>query len=117
MVAPLYIAGLVIKRVHLLEKPIFNKRIFSINLDGRYYPVFITNLVSAIMFFSLGLITLGLAITGRLSMPTGPAQIVNDTAWLVTGWTDRWPIINGIFYVLLIYVVYRLVRWLVYDRR
>lgn len=117
MVAPLYVAGLIINRVHLLESPFFNRRIFSIHLDGRYYPIFISNLVSAIMFFSLGLITLGLAITGRLSMPTGPTRIVNDTAWLVTGWTDRWPIINGIFYVILVYVIYRLICRLVYDRR
>ncbi len=110
MVAPLYLAALVVHRGNILSWPILSRRLFFIPLGDNRYPVFVTNLVSAILFFGLGIITLGLVFTGKLSMPTGPSKIVNDTAWWVTNVTEKWPIINYVFLIVLIYVVYRIVR-------
>jgi cytochrome c biogenesis protein CcdA len=117
MVAPLYLAAMVITRASLLERKIFYRRLFSITIGDQHYPVFVSNALSAIMFFSLGVITLILAITGRLSMPEGPATIVNGTAWYVNGLSDRWPIVNVLFYLVLSYFIFRVVRRLIYDKK
>lgn len=117
MVAPLYVAGLVVRRVKLLEKPFWHKRLFSIKLGDHYYPVFVTNLAASLMFWLLGVLTLVLAISGQLKMPVGPSKVVNDTAWVVTSWTQRWPVVNAIFYGTIVYIIYRLVKVLLQRRR
>lgn len=117
MVTPLYLAALAVRRGNVLARPIFSRRLFFIALAGNRYPIFVTNLVSAILFFGLGVLTLGLVFTGRLSMPAGPSKIVNDAAWWATGLTERWPMINVAFGSALalgvLYGLYRLIRWAV----
>lgn len=110
MVAPLYLAALAVHRGNILAWPILTRRLFFISLGGNRYPVFMTNLVSSILFFGLGILTLSLVFTGRLSMPTGPSKIVNDTAWWVTGITEKWPVINYIFLIAIVWAGYRLLR-------
>ncbi|MDO8512587.1 MAG: cytochrome c biogenesis CcdA family protein [bacterium] len=109
MVAPLYLAALFIERGNFLARPIFRKQLFIISLGGNKYPVLITNLLAAIMFFGVGFVTLGLVFTGKLAMPVGPSPIVNNVAWAVTRWTERWPLANIVVGLGLVYLVYRFV--------
>lgn len=110
MVAPLYLAALFIERGNFLARPIFRKTLFTIKLGDKAYPVLITNLLAAIMFFGVGVITLGLVFTGKLAMPVGPSPIVNNVAWAVTKWTERWPIVNIVFGLGITYLVYRIIK-------
>lgn len=110
MVVPLYLAALFIERGNFLTRPIFRKTLFTIWLGGNVYPVLITNLLAAIMFLGVGVITLGLVFTGKLAMPVGPSPIVNSVAWTVTKWTERWPIANFLFGIGVVYLTYRVVK-------
>lgn len=110
MVTPLYLAALLIRRGNLLAQPFFRRRLFFITLGSDKFPVFTANLVSALLFFSLGVLTLFLVFTGRLGMPEGPSKIVTDTAWWMTQTVRRWPVIDFAFLGLIIYAAYRLLR-------
>lgn len=110
MVAPLYLAALFIERGNFLAKPVFRKKLFTIKLGDKYYPVLLTNLLAAIMFFGVGIISLILVVTGKLAMPTGPSPIVNRVAWAVSSWTERWPVANIGFGLVVIYIIYRVFK-------
>ena len=110
MVAPLYLAALFIERGNFLANPVFRKKLFTIKLGDRFYPVLLTNLLAAAMFLGVGSITLVLVFTGKLAMPIGPSPIVNSVAWAVTKWTERWPIVNIVFGFGIIYLVYRIFK-------
>src|SRR3990167_6172633 len=70
MVFPLYIASYFVDRGNLLEKPWLKKKVMEVTLFGRWYPIFAANLVGAAIFGVMGLLILGLAVTGRLGVPS-----------------------------------------------
>lgn len=108
MVAPLYLAALLTEKGNYLANPYLRKRLFTIRLGTGVYPVQITNLVAFILFFALGVVTLSLVYTGRLNMPEGPSPIITSAAWMVTRWTEKFPWVNALFGVAILYGVYRI---------
>lgn len=100
MVAPLYVASLFIHKRNILEKPIFKRKVTTVLLAGRTYPVFVSNIVAAVVFSITGILMVVLASSGKLAM-TGAEQAVtkqiHDVAFTITDLTGTTPLINLIF--------------------
>lgn len=113
MVTPLYLASLFIERRNILEKPFMRKKVTVHNIGKKAYPIFVTNIIAAVVFFVTGGLTIILSSTGMLGMPTAHSPIVraiNDTALRVTALTEKIPGINIVFGIIGIYLFYRLVK-------
>ena len=113
MVTPLYVASLLIEKGNILEQPWLRKKLFTIRLGGRQWPVFVTNLTAAVIFIGVGGLTIVLTLTGSLSMSMGETSIIktiNELTFRITELTDRIPSLNVIFAVTGLYLLYRLVK-------
>jgi len=113
MVAPLYIAALLIDRGNILDKPWLRKRLFSIKLGARQYPVLVISLVAAVIFVGVGILTIVLTLTGRLGMSMGNSAViksVNEVAFRVTEVTGWIPGLDVVFVVVGLFLLYRLVK-------
>ena len=100
MVTPLYVAAAFVHEKNLLKNPWLKKKVTTLNLLGREFTIFVSNIVASVIFFLTGVITLILLASGKLSMPSGDASFVkelNQIAMNVTTLTDRVPGINIIF--------------------
>jgi len=87
MVAPLYFASFFIDKRNLLEKPIFKKKLTVVNFFKKDYPIFVSNVVAAVIFAVTGGLTIILASGGMLAMPTGESaitKVIQETAMKVT---------------------------------
>lgn len=113
MVAPLYLASLFIEKRNILEKPLMRKKITVFQLGKRKYPIFVTNVIAALIFFITGGLTLILSTAGMLGMPTAHSPIVktiNDTALNVTQLTETIPGLNLIFSIVGAYLLYKFIK-------
>ena len=113
MVAPLYVASLLIEKGNILERPWLRKKLFTIRLGSRQWPVFVTNLVAAVIFIGVGVLTVVLTLTGSLSMSMGETSVIktiNEVAFKITELTDRIPGLDAIFAAAGLYLLYRLVK-------
>lgn len=113
MVAPLYIASAFIEKRNILEKPLMRKKLTVFTLGKRKYPIFISNVIAALIFFITGGLTLILSSAGMLAMPTGDSPFVkaiNNTALEITELTKSVPGLNFIFAVGGVYLLYRLIK-------
>lgn len=113
MVTPLYIASLFIDKRNILEKPFMRKKITVLSLGKKHYPIFVTNVIAAVIFFITGGVTLILASAGMLGMPTGNSPIVkaiNATALNVTEITKSVPGLNFVFVLIAGYLLYRFLK-------
>ncbi len=113
MVAPLYLASLFIDQRNLMEKPIFKKQLTVFTIKDKQYPIFVSNLIAALIFAIAGGLTLILNSAGMLAMPTGDSNItktIQTTALNITRLTDKLPGLNFIFAVLATYFLYRFIK-------
>ncbi len=113
MATPLYIAALLIDRGNILDKSWLRKRLFSIKLRARQYPVLVTSLVAAVIFVGVGVLTIVLTLTGRLGMSMGNSAVVksvNEVAFRVTEVTGWVPGLDVVFVVVGLFLLYRLVK-------
>ena len=100
MVFPLYIASWFLDRGNFLAKPLWRKKLGEIRLAGKIYIVFLANVVGGAIFAGLGLVTIFLALTGKLGMPEADERIGQVAEWLgrVTGGI---PVVNVVFVVIM----------------
>lgn len=113
MVTPLYIAALLIDRGNVLDKSWLRKRLFSIRLGSRQYPVLVTSLVAAVIFGGVGILTIVLTLTGQLGMSMGNSAVVksiNEVAFRVTEVTGWIPGLDVVFVAAGLFLLYRLVK-------
>lgn len=113
MVAPLYIAALLLEKGNILEREVFRKRLFFVNIGGNHRPIFVSNVVASAIFLVTGVLTIVLSLMGKLAMPAGGSQItrtLNAVAMRVTELTDTIPGINVLFAVIAVYLVYKVIR-------
>lgn len=113
MVTPLYLAAAVVHEKNLLKSPWLKKKVTTLNLFGKDFPIFISNLVASAIFFLTGLMTLTLLALGKLSMPSGDASFVkqlNQIAMNVTMVTDKIPGINIIFAAIVVWLLVKLFK-------
>lgn len=100
MVAPLYLASLMIEKRNILEKPILRKKVYELRLGSRTYPILVSNLLAAAIFSTTGILTLILASAGALGMPSGESavvQTIQNTAFSVSRLTTGIPGVNLVF--------------------
>lgn len=105
MVTPLYLTSLFIHRRNLLAKPIFKRKVFVVTILTKTFPIFVSNIVAAILFIGTGLLLLVLTVSGKLAMTASQDQIrmgINNVATLVTDISNRLPAINLVFIVVII---------------
>jgi hypothetical protein len=113
MVAPLYLASMVIDQRNLMEKPIFKKQLAVFTIKDKQYPIFVSNLIAALIFAIAGGLTLILNSAGMLAMPThdsGITKTIQATALNITRITDKIPGLNFLFAVLAAYLLYRFIK-------
>ena len=113
MVAPLYLASLLIDRGNILERSWLKKQWGTIRLGRAAYPIYGSNLLAAFVFVGTGMVLLGLAWSGKLGMPadqSGVTTLIYAVAERVTAVTGRLPFINVLFALVLASGLYWFVR-------
>ncbi|KKS80058.1 MAG: Cytochrome c biogenesis protein transmembrane region [Candidatus Beckwithbacteria bacterium GW2011_GWA2_43_10] len=116
MVTPLYLASLFIDKRNLLEKPLFRKPVREVTIGNQIRAITVSNLVSFIMFVSLGLLTIFLSLAGKLAMnpdKQGITQMIQTTAVNISFWVKKIP---GLDIAFVIFSFYLLRRFLLYLR-
>lgn len=113
MVAPLYLAGLLIDKKNILGVTWLRRPVGEIKLGKKTYVVLTTNLVSFVLFNLTGLAIILLTLSGKLSMEAGEASItrsIQEVALTVTGWVEKIPFLDWLFAVLVGWGLYRLYK-------
>lgn len=111
MVTPLLFISLFLSgkmpKVQLLRK-----RVSTIKIFGKVYPVLFNNLIAAAVFFATGLLTLILNAQGKFSMEKneGFAKMIQNTGGLVNQYIGNNPFINILFFAGILYLLYRLIK-------
>lgn len=111
MVTPLYLASLFIDRGNFLANPLFRRPIF-----GR---VTLSNLISFIMFVSLGLLLIFLSLTGRLSMSgaeEASTRFIQQAALRFTEIAGKIPGLDIIFTVAAAFLFYKFISKVFKDK-
>ncbi|MBI4129758.1 hypothetical protein HY468_00410 [Candidatus Roizmanbacteria bacterium] len=111
MVAPLYIASVFIHRGNLLQKPFMKKKITDMQLFGKTYPIFVTNIVASVTFFLTGALILMLLALGKLGMPDeSVTRSITAVATFVTNQFARFWFIDIIFVLLVVYLLFQYIK-------
>jgi len=106
MVTPLYLASLFIDKRNLLEKPLFRKS---------FHGIPVSNLVSFVMFAGIGLLTIFLALSGKLAMSPdkqGITQTIQATAVNVSFWVKKIPGLDLLFLLAALWLLFKFFRYL-----
>lgn len=113
MVTPLYLASMFIDRRNLLEKPLFRKPVREVSFAGKTHLITVSNLISFFLFTGIGLVTIFLTLTGRLSMDQaemGAAEKINSVAVNVTTQVTNLPGLDWLFVLLAGAFLWRFIR-------
>lgn len=112
MVTPLYVASFFITKGNILNQPILKKKLFVVNLFASSFPIFVSNLVAATIFFITGLAMIVLTSMGKLSMTAEDSvtQSINQVALTVTEKTANIPGVNIVFAAVALLLVYKLFK-------
>lgn len=111
MVVPLLLISLFLSgrlpKLALLRKPVS-----VINIFGKEYVLFLSNIIASIIFFIAGFFTLLLVSTGRLSMVQSEnfAKFIQNTGGLVNQYVGGNLIVNIIFLIFVIFILYKIAR-------
>jgi len=111
MVTPLYLAGLLIDKKNVLAVPWLRRPIGEFKLGKKTYLVLVTNLVSFVLFSLIGMATIFLTLSGRLSMGASEASVtrsIQTVALAVTGWVEKLIFLDWLFVILVGWGLYRL---------
>lgn len=114
MVTPLYLASLFIDQRNILEKPIFRKPLREIFVGGKIHVITVSNFISFVMFVGIGIVTIFLSLSGRLSMDrseAGVTQSIQNVASRATLLVQHVPGLDIIFAILAFWMLYQLIRY------
>lgn len=115
MVTPLYVASLMIDKGNILSNPWLRKPLGEVKLGKKSYLILITNVVSFAMFTLIGLTTIFLTLSGKLSMGSSEdsmAKFIQKVAHEVTVLVQKIPLLDLVFLVLAGYLLYKLYKTL-----
>ncbi len=113
MVAPLYLASVLIDRKNILDRPLLRKNLAALNLFGRNFDILTTNAIAAAIFLITGIATISLTKMGLLGMNlgnSGTTKTIQQVAWAVTDWSQKIPFINILFILVVGWIIYSLVN-------
>jgi|SRR3989344_3540733 len=90
---------------------ILKKPITTINL-GKKYTIILSNLIAFIIFFLTGLLTLVLALSGKLTMEraAGFTKMIQNAGGFVNQYVGGNILLNLIFLGIVIYVIYKIAK-------
>jgi len=115
MVTPLYLASIFIDKRNLLEKPIFRKPIREIKIGKKTRMITVSNLVSFSIFVSLGLLTIYLSLSGKLSMEQSEEGVTNkikEVSGIITEFARNIPGLDILFLIISFYLLYKFVKYI-----
>jgi cytochrome c-type biogenesis protein len=102
MVFPLYAASYFLERGNILAKPMWRKVVGQVRLAGKTYVIFLANVAGAVIFAGLGLVTVYLALTGKLGMPARQSLAFQAPA--------GGPVAEVIFVIIMGVILAKLIR-------
>lgn len=112
MVSPLYVASIFIHKRNILEKPILKKKIWTVSVFEREYPIFISNILAGVIFSTTGIVMFYLSSRGRLGMGAAEEEAtraISAAALLVMEVTGGIGLFDAVFAAGAVWAVYRLV--------
>lgn len=113
MVFPLYIASYFLEKGNILQKPILRKKLWEIKVGSKQFGIFVSNVVGGAIFGLMGLLTIGLALTGKLGMPeaeSGFVRLITDMANRVSEWSKSIPGLDFVFAILVVVFLIKLLQ-------
>lgn len=113
MVTPLYLASLFINKRNILAKPIFRKPFREVTFLGKTHMITVSNMVSFVMFVGMGLLTIFLSLSGKLSMNRSEesvTQAIQNVAVSVTTFVQKIPGLDLIFVVIAFFLLYAFIK-------
>ena len=109
MIVPLLLISIFLSdKVNKLQ--IMKKKLSEVKLLGREYIITVNNLIAFIIFFTAGIFTLVLTMKGQLSMAKSEvfSKIIQNAGASVNNVVGNSPIVNVLFIVLVILLVYKI---------
>lgn len=113
MVTPLYLASLLIHKRNILQNPVLKKVITEVKLGDKTYPVFVSNIIAALIFSITGIIMLWLTSAGKLGMSAAETEVtksINQVAFKVSELVNQIPGLDIIFAATAIYLLYKFIK-------
>ena len=113
MVAPLYLASLLIDKRQLFEKPLLKKKLGEIHLGKYTFPIFVSNLVAFFIFATTAVLMVTLTSMGLLGMPSSDSKVltlISSVAMSITEWTGGSVFLDIIFVLALFYLVFVILK-------
>jgi Cu2+-exporting ATPase len=113
MVTPLYLASLFIHKRNILKNPLLKKVVTSVKIGGRVYPIFVSNIVAALIFGITGILMLWLTSTGKLGMSVAESQAtksINNVAFTISEVVSSIPGLDIVFVIVGGYLLFRFVK-------
>ncbi|MCL5019393.1 MAG: hypothetical protein M1426_02805 [Patescibacteria group bacterium] len=94
-------------KAQTLKKPLI-----TIKILDKKYTVILSNFIAFLIFFVTGLLTLVLALSGRLTMDkaTGFTRMIQNAGGTVNQYVGSNVVLNLIFLAIVIYTLYRISR-------
>lgn len=115
MVTPLYLASLLIDKKNILEKPLLRKPFKEVTLGGTTHMITVSNLVSFSMFTGIGLLTIFLTLSGKLSMDRSEdsvTQAIQTVGVNVTKFVHNIPGLDILFVLIALGLLYKFLRYM-----
>lgn len=113
MVTPLYLASLFIHKRNILKNPVLKKVMWQINLGGKVYPIFVSNIIATVIFGVTGVLMLYLTSAGKLGMSMAESQAtksINNVAFGISEIANNIPGLDIIFALVGVYLMYRFIK-------
>lgn len=118
MVTPLYLASLFIDKRNLLDKPILRKPFREVTFLGKIHMITVSNLVSFIIFATMGILIIFLAMAGKLSMTRSEesiTELIQSVAITVTSYVQKIPGLDIIFTLIALWLLYKFIKYIKRD--
>ena len=109
MVAPLYLASLLIDKRQLFEKPLLKKKLGEMHLGKYTFPIFVSNVVAFFIFATTAILMVTLTSLGLLGMPSS-LTLISSVAMSITGWTGGSVFLDIIFVLVLLYIIFVILK-------
>jgi cytochrome c-type biogenesis protein len=113
MVAPLYLASALIEKGNILNKPWVYKKLATVTLGNKSYPILLMNALAAGAFAIVGGLAIVLTLAGVIAMPAGDSSVMEGiklVALKVTAATDDWRALNILFTLAAGFLLYLFLR-------
>ena len=113
MVAPLYLASLLIDKRQLFEKPLLKKKLGEMHLGKYTFPIFVSNVVAFFIFATTAILMVTLTSLGLLGMPSSDSKVltlISSVAMSITGWTGGSVFLDIIFVLVLLYIIFVILK-------